>query len=74
MKPTSADEQYELGLSYCEGSGAPGTDYLLAAKWLSLAANQGHISAQWVLANIYYVGGGGLGLLLIIVVVVLILR
>lgn len=46
------DAQYKLGSSYCCGRG-PTYSTELAIAWLCRAAIQGHVKAQYELANIY---------------------
>ncbi|MFC1664955.1 tetratricopeptide repeat protein [Pseudomonadota bacterium] len=46
------EAQYKLGRSYCCGSGQ-NYNTNLAIEWLCRAAIQGHVQAQYELANIY---------------------
>lgn len=48
--------QFKVALMYLDGDGL-GRDELEAAKWLTCAAEQGHVGAQFHLANLYYFGG-----------------
>ena len=50
-----AETQYKLGFMY-EGSDSVPEDYTEAAKWYRKAAEQGHVTAQWMLGGIYYPG------------------
>ena len=49
--------QYSLGFMYSDGIGVPENDKT-AVKWYTLAAEQGHASAQQNLAQIYSDGHG----------------
>ena len=51
--------QYELGQMYLNAHGVP-RDNAAAARWVRLAAEQGHVPAQAVLAMMYEYGVGGL--------------
>ncbi len=52
-----ADAQYELAISYLQpGENKP--NYVAAAKWFQLAAEQGHAKAQYSLALRYLYGQG----------------
>ncbi len=53
----NAEEQYALGMMYAQGTEVP-KDYAEAAKWFSLAADQGHTRAMCSLGSIYYEGQG----------------
>ena len=50
--------QYNLGLLYHNGMGAP-QDYVQARKWYEKAAIQGHAYAQASLGTLYQNGQGG---------------
>ncbi|WP_292449632.1 tetratricopeptide repeat protein [Mesorhizobium sp.] len=52
-----AASQYELGVIYGMGEGAP-QDAGESAKWLRLAADQGHVMAQYYLGAMYEDGLG----------------
>lgn len=47
----SAEAQYQLAVAYLNGWGVT-PDGAESAKWLRLAAAQGHVSAQYVLSNV----------------------
>jgi uncharacterized protein len=51
--------QYHLGWKYHNGKGVI-QDYKEALKWYSKAAEQGHISSQYNVADIYLNGGEGI--------------
>ena len=57
-----AQAQYEVGLFYYEGYESNGNNFLKnftkAAKWLKLAANNGHADAQNLLGHMYLKGEG----------------
>ena len=52
-----APAQYDLGVVYAKGRGVA-QDYVEAAKWYRLAANQGHATAQYSLGLLYATGQG----------------
>jgi TPR repeat protein len=52
-----AGAQFNLGLMYFHGRGLP-LDYVQAAAWYQLAAEQGHTDAQINLASMYSNGEG----------------
>ncbi len=52
-----ADAQFNLGRMYAKGEGVP-HDYVAAARWYGLAAEQGHGAAQFNLADLYKYGKG----------------
>ena len=53
----NVSSQYNLGIMFSQGKGAPKDD-VEAAKWYRLAADQGHVNAQTKLAFIYMTGLG----------------
>lgn len=53
----SAAAQFNLGLLYYEGQGAP-QDYQQAEHWFQMSADQGYASAQRNLGELYYSGKG----------------
>ena len=61
FRPLAMDEnsnaQYHLGLFYRNGWGVPQDDSE-AARWLRLAAYQGHVEAQYILGYMYEHGQG----------------
>lgn len=61
FRPLAMDEnsnaQYHLGLLYRNGWGVPQDDSE-AARWLRLAAYQGHVEAQYILGYMYEHGQG----------------
>ena len=52
-----AEAQYDLGIMYANGQGAP-KDYKKSAKWFCEAAEQGHVEAQAWLGRMYILGKG----------------
>ncbi len=52
-----ADSQFNLALLYLQGSGIPQDDRY-AVYWLTKAAKQGHVIAQYNLGDLYRHGGG----------------
>ena len=56
-KQGDADAQFNLGLMYRRGQGAP-RDYKTAVKWWTLAAKQGNADAQFNLGLMYATGQG----------------
>ena len=58
-KAGNIEAQYKLGKAYISGKKAP-KDPLKAEKWLKMAANADHVSAQFHLANIYFEGNGSI--------------
>jgi len=57
LEPTTAEEQYSLGLAYYYGKGVL-KDYAEAVKWIRKAAEQGHAHAQYSLGYAYDKGKG----------------
>ena len=55
--PRDAEAQFELGLSYYDGTGVS-QDYKQAVKWYTLAAEQEYSPAQFNLALCYKYGEG----------------
>lgn len=49
------DAQYEVGLMYANGVGAP-QDFKQAIHWIRLSAERGHVPAQYLLATRYASG------------------
>ncbi|GGK17538.1 tetratricopeptide repeat protein [Salinarimonas ramus] len=52
-----ADAQYNLARLYLDGNGVE-TNARIAARWLHLAAEKGHVAAQAVLGNMLVTGDG----------------
>ncbi len=52
------DAAFELGERYTFGEGGAGIDYLEAARWYRLAADQGHRGAQTRMGEAYRYGDG----------------
>lgn len=52
-----AEAQYNLGMLYLTGVGAP-QDFNEAIKWIKQAAEQGYGEAQNILGSAYYSGAG----------------
>ena len=57
VRPDTAGAQYNKGLMYYKGDGAP-QDYTKAAEWYRKAAEQGHADAQFMLGLMYEYGRG----------------
>ena len=55
--PTTAQEQYDLGLAYLNGNGVR-MNQAWAFKWFLKAADQGHAAAQYKVACAYEEGRG----------------
>jgi len=55
--PNDAQTQLNRGLAYYNGDGIP-KNFIEAAKWYRLAANQGNAMAQYNLGLLYYKGQG----------------
>ena len=51
------ESQYNAGLMYGKGEGAP-PNSALAAQWIKKAAEQGYSQAQFGLGSLYYKGDG----------------
>lgn len=56
-KQGNAASQFNLGLMYYSGKGAP-KDYKQAEHWFRRAAEQGDVDAQTNLGGLYYQGKG----------------
>lgn len=52
LTPTDPIEQYNLGMNYYTGTYLP-KDVLLARKWFTLSAKQGHIKSMKMLGEVY---------------------
>ncbi|MCI0467057.1 MAG: sel1 repeat family protein [Beijerinckiaceae bacterium] len=53
-----ANAQYNLGRMHLDGAGA-GKDDVEALRWLTLAADKGHVQAQALLGKVLFAGRGG---------------
>ena len=52
LTPTDPTDQYNLGMNYYTGTYLP-KDILLARKWFTLSAKQGHIKSMKMLGEVY---------------------
>ncbi|MBR4417293.1 MAG: sel1 repeat family protein, partial [Victivallales bacterium] len=57
MELDDPNDQFNIGEAYYNTDGEE-QDSVEAVKWFRLAANQGHILAQYYLATCYYHGDG----------------